>query len=107
MNSSQFSGNAQMEQMKWIMYLMPVLFMFTLNSFSSGLSYYYFVANMVTFGIQYAMKLSVNEEKIHKQIQENKKKPESNKKSRWQAKLEELQKQQALAAKQQPKKNKK
>lgn len=108
MNSSQFSGNAQMEQMKWIMYLMPVLFMFTLNSFSSGLSYYYFVANMVTFGIQYAMKLSVNEEKIHKQIQENKKKPESNKKSRWQAKLEEIQKQQALASKQQAtKKNKK
>jgi YidC/Oxa1 family membrane protein insertase len=47
------------------------------------------------------MKLSINEEKIHKQIQENKSKPESKKKSRWQAKLEELQKQQALAAKQQ------
>jgi YidC/Oxa1 family membrane protein insertase len=30
MNSGQFAGNAQMEQMKWIMYLMPILFMFTL-----------------------------------------------------------------------------
>lgn len=104
MNSSQFSGNAQMEQMKWIMYLMPILFMFTLNSYASGLSYYYFIANMLTFSIQYGMKLAVDEDKIHKQIQENKKKPESNKKSKFQQKLEEISKQQAIAAKQKQKK---
>jgi YidC/Oxa1 family membrane protein insertase len=104
MNSGQFAGNAQMEQMKWIMYLMPVLFMFTLNSYASGLSYYYFIANMLTFSIQYGMKLAVDEDKIHKKIQENKIKPQNNKKSKWQQKLEDIQKQQAQIAKQKGKK---
>jgi YidC/Oxa1 family membrane protein insertase len=104
MNSSQFSGNAQMEQMKWMMYLMPLIFMFSLNSYSSGLTYYYFIANMMTFGIQYLMKLSVNEEAIHRKIQENKKKPV--KKSRFQQKLEEMTKQQQ-ALQQQARKKKK
>ena len=104
MNSGQFTGNAQMEQMKWIMYLMPILFMFTLNSYASGLSYYYFIANMLTFSIQYGMKLAVDEDKIHKKIQENKIKPQNNKKSKWQQKLEDIQKQQAQIAKQKGKK---
>jgi YidC/Oxa1 family membrane protein insertase len=104
MNSGQFAGNAQMEQMKWIMYLMPILFMFTLNSYASGLSYYYFIANMLTFSIQYGMKLAVDEDKIHKKIQENKIKPQNNKKSKWQQKLEDIQKQQAQIAKQKGKK---
>ena len=98
MNSSQFSGNAQMEQMKWMMYLMPLIFMFSLNSYSSGLTYYYFIANMMTFGIQYLLKLSINEEAIHRKIQENKKKPE--KKSRFQQRLEEMTKQQQALQKQ-------
>jgi len=92
MNSGQFSGNPQMEQMKWMMYLMPLIFCVSLNSFASGLSYYYFVANMLTFTIQYLMKFTVNEEKMHQQIQENKSKPQ--KKSRFAERLEQMQKQQ-------------
>jgi YidC/Oxa1 family membrane protein insertase len=100
MNSGQFTGNQQMEQMKWIMYLMPIMFMFTLNSYASGLSYYYFIANMLTFSIQYGMKLSIDEQKIHRQIQENKSKPQPARKSRFAQRLEEMAKQQQQLAQQ-------
>ena len=63
-----------------------------LNNVASGLNYYYFLANMMTFGQQYAIRLFVDDAKLHKQIQENKKKPESQKKSKFQQKLEEMQK---------------
>jgi len=76
-------------QMKWMGYLMPVMFMGFLNSVSSGLNYYYFCANMITFGQQYLIKNFVNEDKLHAQIQENKKKPEG-KKSTFMKKLEEV-----------------
>ncbi len=79
---------AQNPQMKWIMYLMPVMFLGIFNNFSSGLSYYYFLANMISFGQQYLFKLAVNEDAIHAKIQENKKKPQT--KSKFQQKLEQM-----------------
>jgi YidC/Oxa1 family membrane protein insertase len=92
MNSSQFSGNAQMESMKWIMYLMPIVFLGVFNNYSAGLSYYYFLANMMTFTQQAIIKRMVNEDEIHRKIQEHKKKPVA-KKSGFQARLEEMAKQ--------------
>lgn len=92
MNSSQFTGNAQMESMKWIMYLMPVVFLGVFNNYSAGLSYYYFLANMMTFTQQAIIKRLVNEDEIHRKIQEHKKKPAA-KKSGFQARLEEMAKQ--------------
>lgn len=103
MNSSQFSGNAQMESMKWVMYLMPVVFLGVFNNYSAGLSYYYFLANMMTFTQQAIIKKLVNEDEIHRKIQEHKKKPAA-KKSGFQAKLEEMAKQ---AQQQKDAKNKK
>jgi YidC/Oxa1 family membrane protein insertase len=94
-----------MEQMKWMMYLMPIIFCVSLNSFASGLSYYYFVANMLTFSIQYLMKFTVNETKLHAQIQENKTKPK--KKSRFAESLEKMQQQQKALQEQQKKIQKK
>jgi YidC/Oxa1 family membrane protein insertase len=79
---------AQNPQMKWIMYLMPVMFLGIFNNFSSGLSYYYFLANVISFGQQYLFKLAVNEDAIHAKIQENKKKPQT--KSKFQQKLEQM-----------------
>jgi YidC/Oxa1 family membrane protein insertase len=93
MNSSQFSG-PQMAQMKWVMYLMPVIFLGVLNNYSSGLSYYYFLANMITFGQQFLIRKFVDEEAIHRKIQENKKKPVT--KSKFQERLEAMQKQQKM-----------
>ncbi|MFZ9940036.1 MAG: membrane protein insertase YidC [Bacteroidia bacterium] len=77
-------------QMKTLGYIMPLMFLPVLNSYSSALSYYYFLANMITFGQQWAVRrFVIDEEAIHRKIQENKNKPV--KKSRFQAKLEEMQ----------------
>lgn len=78
-------------QMKWISYLMPVLFLGFFNNYASGLTYYYFLANMITFGQNVLIRrFFVDEDKLHKQIQENKKKPVVIKKSGFQQRLEEM-----------------
>ena len=84
----------QNAQMKWIMYLMPVMFLGIFNNFSAGLSYYYFLANVISFGQQYLFKLAVNENAIHAKIQENKKKPQT--KSKFQQKLEQMAKERGI-----------
>lgn len=88
--NNQISGATG--QMKWMGYLMPIIFMGVLNNVASGLNYYYFLANMMTFGQQYLIRLFVDDAKLHKQIQDNKKKPDSQKKSKFQQKLEDMQK---------------
>ena len=84
-NSSSQMANPQM---KWMMYLMPIIFLGVFNSYSAGLSYYYFLANMISIGQQYLFKSFVNEDEIHRKIQENKKKP--TKKSKFQQRLEKM-----------------
>ncbi len=88
MNSSMATG--QMAQMKWMMYLMPIMFLGFFNNYAAGLSYYYFLANMITFTQQYFMKSLIDENALLIEIEKNKKKPR--KKSKFQKKLEELQK---------------
>jgi YidC/Oxa1 family membrane protein insertase len=75
-------------QMKWLGLFMPIIFLFTLNSFAAGLNYYYFVSNLVTISQQLIIKLFVDEEKLHSQLQENKKKPIT--KSKFQQRLEDM-----------------
>jgi YidC/Oxa1 family membrane protein insertase len=75
-------------QMKWMMYLMPIMFLGFFNSYAAGLSYYYFLSNIFGFGQQYLFKAFTNEEEIHRKIQENKKKPV--KKSAFQQRLEQM-----------------
>jgi YidC/Oxa1 family membrane protein insertase len=97
--NNQISGVSG--QMKYIGYITPIIFLGALNSYPSGLNYYYFLANMLTFTQQYIIRLMVDDKKIHAQIQENKKKPEVKKKtSGFQARMEEMmrQKQQLSAA---------
>ena len=90
MNASMATG--QMAQMKWMMYLMPIMFLGFFNNYAAGLTYYYFLANMFTFSQQYLMKRFIDEDAILAQLEANKKKPK--KKSKFQKKLEEMQKQQ-------------
>ena len=85
-------SNSQMPQLKYIMYIMPVVFFFIMNSYSSGLSYYYLCANIMTFLQQLYIKRSLNDEELYQQLQENKKKPV--KKSGFQKRLEEMAKKQ-------------
>ena len=97
--NNQISGATG--QMKYIGYITPIIFLGALNSYPSGLNYYYFLANMMTFLQQYIIRFMVDDKKIHAQIQENKKKPEEKKKTGgFQAKMEEMmrQKQQLSAA---------
>ena len=91
MNSSMATG--QMAQMKWMMYLMPIMFLGFFNNYAAGLSYYYFLANMFTFTQQYLMTKFIDENVLLAQIEENKKKP-AKPKSKFQKKLEEMQRQQ-------------
>jgi YidC/Oxa1 family membrane protein insertase len=74
--------------MKIMTYMMPVTFMFILNSFPAGLSFYYFVSNLVTFGQQNLIKRFVDEEKIKRKLEENKAKNKDKKKSKFQLHLE-------------------
>jgi|WetSurMetagenome_2_1015567.scaffolds.fasta_scaffold04734_3 YidC/Oxa1 family membrane protein insertase len=91
MKMSDTSGQEQMPGMKAMMYVMPVMFMFMLNNFSSGLTYYYFLTNVIGIIQTQVSKRFVSEEEILRRIEENKKKP--TKKSAWQKRLEEAQKQ--------------
>ena len=54
--------------MKTMMYIMPVMFMLILNNFSAGLTYYYFLANVITLGQNLIFKQFIDEEKILKKI---------------------------------------
>ena len=91
MNSSMTSG--QMAQMKWMMYLMPIMFLGFFNNYAAGLTYYYFLANMFTMTQQFFMTRLIDEDAILAQLEANKKKP-AKPKSKFQKKLEEMQKKQ-------------
>jgi len=75
------------DQMKWISYFMPVIFLFMLNSYPAGLNYYYFLSNLATIGQQLGIRRFVDDKKLHAEIQENKKKPV--KKSGFEKRLED------------------
>ncbi len=78
-----------MPNMKFIMYLSPLMMLFFFNNYASGLSLYYFISNLITIFIMLAIKKFIlDEEKIHAQIQENKLKPK--KENKFQRKMREL-----------------
>lgn len=78
-----------MPNMKFIMYLMPFMMLIFFNNYASGLSLYYFVSNLITIGIMLVIKRFIlDEDKIHAQIQENKKKPK--KENKFQRKMREM-----------------
>jgi YidC/Oxa1 family membrane protein insertase len=97
MNSEMMNTGTQMPGMKTMLYFMPVMLLFVFNGFASGLSYYYFLANVITFGQMYAFRFMIDEDKIRNRIEENKKKPV--KRSNWQKRLEDMAKQQQQAKK--------
>jgi YidC/Oxa1 family membrane protein insertase len=92
MNNQMMGSSAQMPGMKTMLYIMPVMLMGIFNNFASGLSYYYFLTNVLTFGQMYLIRQFIDEDKLHQQIEENKKRPV--KKSKWAQRMETIQKQQ-------------
>ena len=98
LNNKQMAstGNEQsMKMMKWMMYLMPVMFLGIFNNYSAGLSYYYLLFNLTTFLQMFIFRYAVNDEKLRAKLLAKKKQPV--KKSRWEARYEEmLRKQKAM-----------
>lgn len=89
MGQQMQSPQPGMPNMKIMIYLMPVMMLFFFNNYASGLSLYYFVSNLITIFIMLVIKnYIIDEQRIHLQIQENKKKPK--KQSRFQRKMEEM-----------------
>lgn len=87
--SMQMQQQPGMPNMKFIMYLSPLIMLIFFNNYASGLSLYYFISNLITIFIMLAIKKYIlNEDKIHAQIQENKKKPK--KENRFQKKMREM-----------------
>lgn len=77
------------KMMKYMMYFSPIMMLFFFNNYASGLSLYYFISNLISIGIILVIKNYIlDEDKIHAQIQENKKKPK--KESRFQSKMKEM-----------------
>jgi YidC/Oxa1 family membrane protein insertase len=87
-NQMMGSGAQQMPGMKTMMYIMPVMFLGIFNNYSSGLSYYYLLVNLITFAQMYIFRWFVDEDKLHRKIQENKLKPV--KVSGFQKRLEDM-----------------
>jgi YidC/Oxa1 family membrane protein insertase len=93
---TKMSSGAQMQpsqpgmpNMKFIMYLMPVMMLFFFNNYDSAFSLYYFISNILTILIMISIKyFIIDEEKIRLQVQENKKKP--TKQNRFQRKMKEM-----------------
>ncbi len=99
---SQASSN-QMPGMKWMMYMMPLMFLVFFNNYAAGLSYYYFISLLITIGQTYGCRLFVKEDKVRAQMAANAKKPK--KKSGFMARLEAAQREQQAAVREQQKKN--
>jgi YidC/Oxa1 family membrane protein insertase len=88
LNNQMMGAQAtQLPGMKTMMYIMPVMFLGLFNNYASGLSYYYLLANVITFGQIFIFRYAINEDKLRAQIEINKKKPV--KKSGFQKRLEE------------------
>ncbi|GLB50505.1 membrane protein insertase YidC [Neptunitalea lumnitzerae] len=87
--SMQQQQQPGMPNMKFILYLSPVMMLIFFNNYASGLSLYYFVSNTITIFIMLAIKkFIIDEDKIHAKIQENKKKPK--KEGKFQQRLKQM-----------------
>lgn len=92
--SMSMGDNPQMAAMKWMMYIMPVMFFFIFNEYASGLSYYYFISSLIGILTMWIMRKMTDEKKLLAQLEANKKAPTQKKQTGLMAKLEALQKEQ-------------
>ncbi len=87
------SSNAQMPGMKFMMlYMMPIMMLFWFNDYSAGLSYYYFLATLITIAQTYLIRFAVDEKKLLARLQQNANRPQ--KKSGFMQRLQEMQREQ-------------
>ncbi len=103
MNMDQMPSDPNMAGMRGMqLYFMPIFLLVLCNNFSSGLSYYYMLSNLITIIQTWVIrKYFVDEKKIYAQLQAKASSAKAKPKSKWQMRLEELQKQQAEMQRQQ------
>ena len=94
MQQQDNGANPQLAAMKWMQYLMPLMFFFILNDYPAGLNYYYFLSTLIGVVTTIVMRRTTDEAKLLAQLEANKKDPKKMKKSGFAARLEAMQKQQ-------------
>ena len=96
-SNSMSGSNAQMPQMKYMMYFMPIIFLGVMNSYAAALSYYYFLANLITFGQQKLIGSMIDDSVLLAKMEEKKQNAPAKGKSKFQARLEKMMKEQQEA----------
>ena len=91
-------GGQEMKFMKWMMYLMPLMFLFVFNDYAAGLSYYYLVSMMFTILQTMIFRWSIDDKKILAQLEANAKKKGNQSKSGFMQRLEQMQREQQRLA---------
>ncbi len=99
----QQSGGQEMKMMRWMMYLMPLMFLFFFNDYAAGLSYYYFVSLLMTIIQTMIFRWTTDDKKVLAEMEANAKKKGSQKKSGFAARLEAMQREQQRLAREQAK----
>ena len=94
----QQSGGQEMKMMRWMMYLMPLMFLFFFNDYAAGLSYYYFLSLLMTIIQTMIFRLAVDDKKVLAEMEANAKKKGNQKKSGFAARLEAMQREQQRLA---------
>lgn len=94
----QQAGGQEMKMMKWMMYLMPLMFLFFFNDYAAGLSYYYFVSLLMTIIQTMIFRWSIDDKKVLAEMEANAKKKATQKKSGFAARLEAMQREQQRLA---------
>ena len=94
MQQQDNGANPQMAAMKWMSYLMPLMFFFVLNDYPAGLNYYYFLSTLISVATTIVMRRMTDEKKLLAQLEANKKDPKKMNKTGFAARLAAMQKQQ-------------
>ena len=102
MNNKNNPQSASMPGMKTMMYIMPLFMLFFFNSYASALSYYYLVSLTITILQTWIFRKMIDDDALRAQLNENKKKPV--KKSKFQQRMEDMQKRQQTMQNQKKKK---
>ena len=102
----------QMKMMQWMQYVMPIVFFFSFNDYSSGLNYYYFVSGLISILMMWFLRKTTDDKKLLEQLERRYKERKANnsgvqKTSSMMGRLQAMaEKQQELARKQQEEQNK-
>ena len=94
-----------MKFMKYMMYAMPLMFLFIFNDYAAGLSYYYLVSLFITILQTMIFRWSLDDEKMLREMEENKKKKAGKPKSGFMQRLEQMQREQQRMARENAKAN--